>query len=322
MIGSDLSFSLGQQSMANLFFKNLQNNLSEAGVKNVTQEQVQKYSEMGADAWALLGAQAAQVSSSSMSTFCATQRPIIEMYQAQLQWLESEFTEAASDLISAATTWNLEGNLASFQKTMAEHAVSVINILNTFNEGRGYLFAGAQTDLKPINPQLAKDLCHPGGADMTLGDIDNYFLSGPYADAQLPLTLLYQNTVNLDLPVCANDFQSAFQTFLGVLSLVSETAAEGIRALQGGFDGALYTLKQALLDTSTLLSAFEDKTNAASAVQTASADQINLLLEANPTEAALNLYRSEEALKAFMQYTMNMLQFQQALRNITRPLTT
>ena len=118
MIGQTLSFSLGQLSLNSLEFKNLQDDVSRAGERNVSGQNVQKYSQMGADAWSLLGAQAAQLNASHLSDFCAAQTPVVEMYQAQLQCLENELTQAASDLMTAATTWDLEGNLTSFQKNI------------------------------------------------------------------------------------------------------------------------------------------------------------------------------------------------------------
>lgn len=316
MIGQTLSFSLGQLSLNSLEFKNLQDDLSRAGERNVSGQNVQKYSQMGADAWSLLGAQAAQLNASHLSDFCAAQTPVVEMYQAQLQCLENELTQAASDLMTAATTWDLEGNLTSFQKNMAEHATTIMNALNTFNDGRGYFFAGAQTDLKPVHSQLALDLCQSGGPNMTLGDIKNYFLAGPYADAQLPLSLFYEDTGALSFPVCANDLQSAFQTFLDVLSLTPENAAQGVRQIQGGFDAALYTLKRGILDTSTLLNAFEDKAHEVSTVRAASADQVDILLKTDPIVASMELYQSQKALESFMQFTMMMLAFEKTLREM------
>ncbi|TGW14883.1 hypothetical protein EIL50_03595 [bacterium NHP-B] len=302
-------------------YDRLQDHVNQAATQNVTGQQCEHFHDMGGRTWPLLGAVVAKNAADRMANFCDEQKPFISRFQAGLLSLQDTLIVSAQNLTEAATTWNTEEDFPAFQQAMRSCVNNTVTLLNTYFEGSGYLFGGAQTDLRPINPLLIEDLCREEGAELSLGSVDAYVVDGPFCERQQPLTLFYdgESTQPLTLPLQAKDVRFVFSVFESILSLTPENAAEGIHNLQGAFDGTLHLVKQAILDTSTLQNTFDRINEEAHVDQDVRATQVDNLVNVDPLASAQYFYDTSSELSAFLQFTLISKQFEQSLLAMMSP---
>lgn len=297
--------------------KALKDDVTLTGAQNASGQKAFFYKQMSTQTWQLLGATSQKSGADRARDFCDQHIPLLERYQNLLALMHQELCEQSAALVSASSTQNMFELLEGLQDDVRSRVRTMVTYLNTFDNSSGYLFSGAQNDQAGINEQLVPDLCAAGAPDLTLGNLDQYFLNGETPNVQMPLTLLFEANTTLDLPLCANDMQDVFQVFYDILSLEDDNAREGVQAMQSALDPALQRLKAAMLRTSDLINTFSGHDSWAGEIQTETQNEIDLLTETDSFEGALAFYDASKALESYLQFIIFMNAGSQKLREMT-----
>jgi len=307
---------LEQQGM-----KRLNAQLAKTGKTNLKGERSQAYSEMSTTAWRYWGAVADQQSAARMEQFCQTHQPFLARYQEVLEQLHTQLSEQTQATMRYCTTYNVASELDNFKADAKERLKTVVMLLNTHQEGCGYLFSGAQTDHVPVNPQVFDMLASGATPQIEAQALSDYITSGHDPEGQLPLMLVdaQKGLKDFKLPLEAADIQAVFTVFHDMLSLTPETAHEGVRSYQFSLEPSMEKIKNAVLEVSSRLNILETIETDANKAQESSAEILDTLNKASPFESSLAFYAATKALEVFLQYIVFLNASHERLRELTTP---
>ena len=300
------TLSMAQQSPRAM--KELQQDLAQSLTQSTSGQKASLYTQVPEDTWSLLSAASESESSAHLVEVCAQHAVHARTFQGKLNHLASQLISLQKDIMVQSGVTTFEPDLTAFQDSVKQWARGFADTLNASFEGVGHLFSGAQTDLRPVNPELIDRLCADGGPDMAISDIPLYFLYGYDTAAELPLTLYTDsNGQHLDLPLQANQMQDVFVALHDVLSIRPPmTPNAGLVGLQNALDPALMRVQDAQGATANVLRSLEGVASSASADQAEADTYYEQLTAVNPVETALDISHTQQRIETWFQYCLLM----------------
>ena len=269
----------------------------------------------------LQGSAAASLDATSRTDFLKKHGAFLKSYQSSLERIHSFVTTFARESYAASqvsTVVDTSRSLAIAQHNARHLLQSLVLTLNAADANRGYVFSGAQVNFPPIRSELIQDWCGPDGPILTLGTQADYFMNGRNPSVQLPLMILKDEAVAMELPLRANDLQDVFRVFHDFLALKSDATQVDIQKFTSMMDGPVRKIQEAIVTVSSALRVAEERAETQAALQVQYEEQREAIGEMDPTQGAVEFYEASESIKAYLQYVAFTLATQKEFREMTR----
>lgn len=282
----------------------LEKNIQQTQEQMITGDKAHSLSQMGTDAWYLLGLEMENADAQHLSQACQQHRAFLGGYQNNLKQIETTLAGFSKSIILQSSLHDVFSTYDAFKESARGWAEHMMHLLNTHSQGVGYIFGGAQTDIPPVDPALLPLLCAQNGPEIAASDIPSYFSGTADPSDQLPF-VLYSDQASggsLTLPLQAQDMADVFVVLHDILSWKSSsgTLQQDLMALQSSLDPAFLRVKDAILSTTDLLNSFSSMNSEAVESLEMTVNEKDVLLSADPIQTSLDLLGETRAFEAFL----------------------
>lgn len=282
----------------------LQEKLSKTQQQNVTDRKVERFSQLGADTWHLLGASSQNADAQRMERVCAQQQIFLGSYYADMEQIQGLLIDMSKGIVLQSSLHNAQAEHHAFRESMHLWAEQLTSLLNTNSQGIGYVFGGAQSDQVPVSPNLAHDLAVEEKPTFEKELLKTYFSGAREHLEQMPLNIYNDfDGQSFSLGLRAEEMQDVFAVLYDLFSLdaTSTTLRDDIHQYANSLDPALRRVENAMLTTNHLLEIFSSMEDRAGQIQESTENHLDELLAIDQLQVGIETMRQADVLKAFVQ---------------------
>lgn len=298
--------------------RQLTTDVEQAGERQAHLKTARVYADISAQAWDLQGTFASLQTAQHLQEFYDQQRLFLQTYSASLESIREDLMEFTSLAFSASYLIPGEKEGIALIKSGVQRIVErLILTLNTYDKNYGYIFAGAQIDQKPINPKLIEDLNAPFGPELSLGNLEDYFVNGSTPKDQSPLMIYAKAEKICTLPLRANDMKSMIQSLYDFMKLSPTPSQEEVQFFHQAMNGPMDKVIDAFAQIAGYVKAFEAEEQVLQKLSECNANFRDQQLDVDPLEAAIQFHECSRTLQAFFSYLVFMVSVARQFHDLT-----